>query len=174
MNNPILTLIAASMLCTLSYSSYAAETQGSQADRLLQLANDTELANAEVQAASAKLEARRAKQKLNAPKQGQNAIERTTQISHQTGGNHPAVVTRSPIDSVELKSLVTTSGVTTAWIALDGELIEVKKGTQIGALTVIDLDENSVRFSDGQKSKRKWMAGFKAKPTPQTPSARGR
>ena len=174
MSYPISTLVAASVLCTLSYSGYATEAQGSQADLLLQLANDTELANAEVQAATAKLEARRAKQKLSAPKQGQNAIERTTQTDQPTGGNNTPSPARSPIDNVELKSLVTTGGLTTAWIALDGELIEVKKGSQIGALKVIDLDENSVRFSDGHKTKRKWMAGFKAKAQPQTTPIRGR
>lgn len=166
MTHPIIQMIAVSLLCTLPYSSYATEATNQSAERLLQLANDTELANAEVQAATAKLEARRAKQKLTAPKQGQNAIERTTQPNNQMGGNNAAVLARSPIDSVELKSLVTTSGVTTAWIALDGELIEVKKGSQVGALKVIDLDENSVRFSDGHKTKRKWMAGFKTQPTP--------
>lgn len=166
MRHPIIQMIAVSLLCTLPYSSYATEATNQSAERLLQLANDTELANAEVQAATAKLEARRAKQKLTAPKQGQNAIERTTQPNNQMGGNNAAVLARSPIDSVELKSLVTTSGVTTAWIALDGELIEVKKGSQVGALKVIDLDENSVRFSDGHKTKRKWMAGFKTQPTP--------
>jgi hypothetical protein len=153
-------IVAASLLFALPYSGYAAET-ATPSDRLLQLANDTELANAETQAAMAKLEARRAKQKLTAPKQGQNAIERTTQ-----GGSNTAIQARSAIDNVELKSLVTTSGITTAWIALEGELIEVKKGSQVGALKVIDLDENSVRFSDGHKTKRKWMAGFKTNTNP--------
>ncbi|WP_394230747.1 hypothetical protein [Shewanella colwelliana] len=173
MRHPIIKMAAASLLCTLSYGGYADDTASQDANRLLQLANDTELANAETQAAMAKLEARRAKQKLTAPKQGQNAIERTTQPNNQMGGNN-AAQTRSPIDNVELKSLVTTSGVTTAWIALDGELIEVKKGSQIGALKVIDLDENSVRFSDGHKTKRKWMAGFKAKAQSQQIPIRGR
>lgn len=174
MSHPIIKMAAASLLFMLSYSSYADDTTNQDANRLLQLANDTELANAETQAAIAKLEARRAKEKLNTPKRGQNAIERTTHPNNQMGGNNAAVLARSPIDSVELKSLVTTSGETTAWIALDGELIEVKKGSQVGALKVIDLDENSVRFSDGHKTKRKWMAGVKAKAQPQLMPIRGR
>jgi len=167
------TLILISLVSALPDNVLASD-QAVHTNRLLQLANDTELANAEAQASTAKLEAIRAKQKLTAPKQGQNAIERTTQTDQPTGGNNTASPPRSAIDSVELKSLVTTRGVTTAWIALEGELIEVKKGSQVGALKVIDLDENSVRFSDGHNTKRKWMAGFKAKPAPQTPSARGR
>lgn len=152
--------ILISLLATQAWSAQANDSDA-QANRLLQLAADTELANAEALAATATLNARKARQKLTTPILGQNAIERTAQDPVKPSA------ARSPIDNVELKSLVTAHGTTTAWIALDGELIEVKKGTQIGAITVIDLDENSVRFSDGHKSKRKWMAGFKAKAEPQ-------
>lgn len=122
---------------------------------ILQLAADAELANARARTADAKLAARQSKLRLAPKKQGLNAVERTTETMGESSISH------SPIDNVELKSLVTTSGVTTAWIALDGELIEVKKGSKIGALTVIDMNENSIKFSDGHKTKRKWMAGFK-------------
>lgn len=155
----------------LSGSAFASnETGDNNANLLLQLAADTELANAQTQAANAKLEAKQAKQKLMAPKQGQNAIERTTQGTAQLRATTPH---RSPIDSIALKSLVKTGGETTAWIALDGELIEVKKGSKVGTLSVIDLNENSILFSDGQQTKRKWMAGFKT-PAPQPASPRGR
>lgn len=168
MNHPMKKLFLVSLLSALPYSSYATDYDA-QTNQLLQLAADTELANAETRAANAKFEAIRAKQQLTAPTLSQNAIDRTT----QGAPTHRDIKRASPIDSVELKSLVTTSGITTAWIALEGEMIEVKKGSQVGALKVIELDENSVFFSDGKQTKRKWMAGFKAKAKPQSTTIRG-
>ncbi len=124
----------------------------SNADEIIKLSAATELANAKTLAAKARYEARQAERKLSAPIKTKNAIERTTTTT----------LLITPIDNIELKSLVTTNGITTAWIALEGELIEVKKGSKVGGISIISLNESSVLFSDGHRQKRKWMAGFKA------------
>lgn len=166
MKFPLTQLSLIGLLSVFACNSVAsAPVNEAYTDTLLQLAADTELASAQARAAKAQLNARLAKQKLIAPKQGQNAVERTTQSNAQSP--------RSPIDRVELKSLVTTHGVTTAFIVLEGELIEVKKGSNVGALTVVDLDDSSILFSDGKQQKRKWMAGFKTNPPASSKSARG-
>ena len=162
--NP-LTISILTALTVFTGNAFASnETVDSHANTLLQLAAETELANAQTRVATAKLEARQAQQKLASPIKGKNAVERTTSQGSQ----------RSPIDNIEIKSLVTTNGVTTAWIALEGELIEVKNGSKVGAISIINLNENSILFSDGHKQKRKWMAGFKRPASPQVVMPRGR
>ena len=164
------TLLMACTLALLSSSAMAKnETANHHAETLLKLAVDTQLANAQTQAATAQLNAKNAQQKLTTPKRAQNAVERTTQ-SLQTSRT-----ARSPIDNILLKSLVTTGGTTTAWISLEGELIEVRKGSQIGGITVIELNENSILFNDGRKQKRRWMSGYQTNTTATaTPTSRSR
>lgn len=128
----------------LSPTALAKDTDA-HTKQLLDFARKAELANAEAASIEAQLKAKELKSKLNPP----IVIPPEPAIEKLSKSNSP-----SALDTIRLKSLVTSNGVTTGWIAVDGELIEIKKGSRFGSISIVELTTNSILLSDGQRQKR--------------------
>ncbi|WP_338726602.1 hypothetical protein V8687_03940 [Shewanella baltica] len=140
-------LILASLL--LSHSVLANDLDA-HSQRLFDLARQTEIANAEADAAAAKLKVVDLNKKLNPPL----VITPEPAIEKLSRTHSPSV-----LDTIRLKSLVTTNGITSGWIAVDSELVEIKRGARFGSIAIIELTSESVLLSDGQRQKRLYVSG---------------
>ena len=137
------------LIVALLSPSVFANDSDAHVQRLLDLARQTEISNAQAEAAAAKLKLNDLNKKLTPPAviAPEPAIEKLSRTS-------PTV-----LDTIRLKSLVTTNGVTTGWISVDSELVEIKRGSRFGSIAIIELTSESVLLSDGQRQKRLYVAG---------------
>jgi len=150
-HNALLCLVVALSLHNVSFANNLAISD-EHAQQLLDLSMKTELAKAQKAAAEAQLEAKNAREKLSKPQALPETARETISKPNQP----------SALDTIKLKSLVTANGISTAWISLSGELIEVRKGSHFGAITVLDLTDESILLTDGERQKRRWIAGATA------------
>lgn len=137
------------LIVALLSPSVFANDSDAHVQQLLDLARQTEINNAKAEAAAAKLKLNDLNKKLTPPAviAPEPAIEKLSRTS-------PTV-----LDTIRLKSLVTTNGVTSGWIAVDSELVEIKRGSRFGSIAIIELTSESVLLSDGQRQKRLYVAG---------------
>lgn len=66
----------------------------------------------------------------------------------------------SLIDLIVVKSLIESGGEIVGMVSVGGELIDVKRGTRIGDVSVIGITAESITFSDGHTTKTRRVKSY--------------
>lgn len=66
----------------------------------------------------------------------------------------------SLIDLIVVKSLIESGGEIVGMVSVGGELIDVKRGTKIGDVSVIGITAESITFSDGHTTKTRRVKSY--------------
>ncbi|TPE56217.1 hypothetical protein FJD33_15010 [Shewanella sp. LC2] len=66
----------------------------------------------------------------------------------------------SLLDLIVVKSLIESGGEIVGMVSVGGELIDVKRGTKIGDVSVIGITAESITFSDGHTTKTRRVKSY--------------
>lgn len=66
----------------------------------------------------------------------------------------------SLLDLIVVKSLIASGGEIVGMVSVGGELIDVKRGTRIGDVSVIGITAESITFSDGHTTKTRRVKSY--------------
>lgn len=66
----------------------------------------------------------------------------------------------SLLDLIVVKSLIESGGEIVGMVSVGGELIDVKRGTRIGDVSVIGITAESITFSDGHTTKTRRVKSY--------------
>ncbi|GIU51284.1 hypothetical protein TUM4438_40360 [Shewanella sairae] len=121
------------------------------AKQILKLSEQIQLSELQTAADKAALNAKNAKSALS----GQSPAP--SQLDNLFDDRQPSDKTVNVLDTVSIKSLVSTTAGVTGYLAIGNELMPIKKGSRIGDIRVIDMTAQYVDLSHKGKTARKYL-----------------
>lgn len=132
-------------------SRHAVFVPSPAASEIISYEKQTSVQNARLNALTAQKNANDAANKLNNPTQPIAAL--IEQMAEKP--KEPSL-----LDLIVVKSLIESGGEIVGMVSVGGELIDVKRGTRIGDVSVIGITAESITFSDGHTTKTRRVKSY--------------